>query len=494
MHERLSLNNRMEYEGMKDAKVVLYDGPTTLKDAKEEDLVCTNETQRDIALMHCVDVKVYVNGQECYVYDTNVNHSRQWNNDFLPALSRTPVAYFDFEGQVDIEVVFADKTINSVKISPFAEKVEAVISADQKRICFALTKPGNYTVQFNDSYERALHLFTNAIETDIPDKEDENVLFFEAGEWEAGSIEVKDGQTVYIAGGAVVHGKINVDGGKDITVKGRGILDGSRFMGWHGHSQQVPLQFDHCENIRIENIIVLNSNAWVCQGFNSVKGVIDGLRIVSARPNGDGITLQSCEHYEVKNCFVRSWDDSLVIKNYDRNTNEISFKDIQIWTDLAQSMEVGYETNKGKREAASIRKVSFEDITVLNNYHKPVISVHNADDAVVSDITFRNIVIEHNEIGSGDGIEMPYLIDINIAQNRNWSSTQERGSIKDICIENVEVLSGNFPKSRINGFDSKHMVENVTIKNVTVLGQKITDFDKGKFEINIQTTANLRIE
>lgn len=56
---------------------------------------------------------------------------------------------------------------------------------------------------------------------------------------------------------------------------------------------------------------------------------------------------------------------------------------------------------------------------------------------MVEDITFRNIVVEHEEVGSGDAEEMPYLIDLNIMQNSNWSTTAERGQIRNIVLENV---------------------------------------------------------
>ena len=43
---------------------------------------------------------------------------------------------------------------------------------------------------------------------------------------------------------------------------------------------------------------------------------IDGVKIITARPNGDGITVQSSRNVTVSNSFVRTWDDSLVVKNY----------------------------------------------------------------------------------------------------------------------------------------------------------------------------------
>ncbi|MFA9380962.1 MAG: hypothetical protein ACERKO_07875, partial [Acetanaerobacterium sp.] len=172
----------------------------------------------------------------------------------------------------------------------------------------------------------------------------------------------------------------------------------------------------------------------------------------------------------------------------------ISFKNMTLWTDLAQSMEVGYETNKGNSPDSKITDITFEDITVLHNFHKPVISVHNADDALVSGITFRNITVEDARMGAGDAGDNNQLIDIAIVQNGNWSTTKERGQIRDVTIEGVKVLTGNLPPSRIVGFDSTHTVENVFISGLEILGKNITSFEDGLFEINEKTTKNIVIE
>ncbi|MBQ6889328.1 MAG: hypothetical protein IJN54_17670 [Lachnospiraceae bacterium] len=477
-----------------NSKLVLYEGPKSLKDATEEDLKATSEVMRDFSLMHCMDTTVTVNGYDCYVYDTNVNHSRTWSNSYYPSISRTPITYFDFEGAAEIKVTVPGRELESVKISPVSYGIEPQIDLETSTITFTITEPDNYTLTFNGTPDRALHIFANPIETDIPDANDENVVYIGPGEWNIEAIVLEEGQTLYLSGGAVVHGVVNGNNTKNVTVKGRGIIDGSHYEGWKGKTAYVPLKFDNCENVTLEDIIVLNANAWVCQAYCSENGVIDGLRIISPRPNGDGISLQSCQNYEVKNCFVRSWDDSLVVKNYVGSSKDIYFHDTQLWTDFAQSMELGYETNKGSLNNVSMTNVTFENITVLNNFHKPVVSVHNADDALVSDILFKNIIVEDNRVGSGDASTMPYLIDINIAQSSNWSTTKERGTISNVTIENMQVLSGNFPKSRINGFDAEHKAENITIKNLSILGEDIKDFEGGKFEINQDTTANLVIE
>ncbi|MDE6056240.1 MAG: hypothetical protein K2G55_21340, partial [Lachnospiraceae bacterium] len=351
-------------------KLVLYPGPETLEDASEEDLAAASEADRDITLKHCVDTSIKVNGLDCYVYDTNVNHSRSWTSDYLPKLSRTPITYFDFEGRADIEITVPGQDLEKVTVSPLSYGIEPKIDKENHTVSFSVKEPDTYTVQFNDSPERAVHIFANPLETEVPDFEDENVIYVEPGEWDMNRIHLQDGQTLYIAGGAVVHGTVQAEGKDNITVMGRGIIDGSKLPGWRGRASFVPLEFNACKNVKIQDVLVLNSNAWVCQGFETEDLVIDGLKIISCRPNSDGITLQSCRNVEVKNGFVRSWDDSLVVKNYYRNSSNIQFSNMQIWTDFAQSMEIGYETNKGKMEDSSIQDITFTDIYVLHNFHK----------------------------------------------------------------------------------------------------------------------------
>ncbi|MDF2542526.1 MAG: hypothetical protein K0S47_2244 [Herbinix sp.] len=494
MHTRQRQDEVAQMINMGDSKLVLYEGPKSLKDATDEDLKTVGEKMRDFSLLHCTDTMVRINGYDCYVYDTNVNHNRKWFGDYMPPQSRTPITYFDFEGIANIEVSVPNIELETVLISPISAGIEPVIDAVNHKVSFTVTDPGTYTLTFNDSPSRALHIFANPLETEVPSEDDENVIYIGPGEWNIESIILEDGQTLYLAGGAVVHGIVNANYGSNIIVRGRGILDGSQFEGWLGKTAYVPLKFDFCENVTLKDIIVVNPNAWVCAAKSSNNGVIDGLKIISSRPNGDGITLQSCENYEVSNCFVRSWDDSLVIKNYTGDSKNITFKNMQLWTDLAQSMEIGYETNKGKKEDAIITGITFENITVINNFHKPVVSVHNADDAMVEKVTFKNITVENAQMGSGDGSEVPYLIDFNIAQNSNWSITKDRGQIRDVVIDGLTVLSGKFNASRINGFDADHTVENITIKNLVILGEKITSFNQGEFEINTDTTKNLVIE
>ena len=171
--------------------------------------------------------------------------------------------------------------------------------------------------------------------------------------------------------------------------------------------------------------------------------------------------------------FVRSWDDSLVVKNYDLGvSSDILFERMVIWTDLAQSMEIGYETY-----GAYIDHVTFKDINVLYNFHKAVISIHNGDQADITNIIFENILVEEANM-IGDNVlsdDDNFLIDIGIVYNELWSTSFERGNISNITIKNVEVLQG-IPNLKINisGYDDDHMIKNVSLENIVVQGESFS--------------------
>ncbi len=478
------------------SKVILYEGPKSLKDSTREDLDSLSEDDREFeeyAITHCVDTVVKVNGKESYVYDTHVNNTHTWKTDYYPAQERTPITYFDFDGTVQVSVEVKDIDLKAVTIRPLKYNIKPEIDVKNHRVSFYIDTPDTYTVEFNKNVKRAVHIFANEIDEDAPSPDDENVMYIGPGEWNIENIVLQDGDSVYIAGGAVVHGIVNANFASNVKVYGRGIIDGSTIRGWKGRSPRIPLKFDNCTNVTVEGVCALNANAWVFQAYDTIGGKIKNLKIISSRPNGDGISLQSCKSFKVKNSFVRSWDDSLVVKNYDENSTNITFDNVQIWTDLAQSMEIGYETNKGQKENSKIEDISFENITVLHNFHKPVLSIHNADDALVTNIKYKNIVVEDASVGQGDGT--PQLIDLGIVQNSSWSATRERGQISNITVDGFEVLYGNDSlPSKVEGYDDQHKVTNVTIQGLKIKGKEIKSPEEGGFVINPLSTENIVVK
>jgi hypothetical protein len=265
-----------------------------------------------------------------------------------------------------------------------------------------------------------------------------------------GKLDVKNDQTVFLEPGSVVAGKVTM--GSNSKLMGRGILT---------QGGPAAIEVHYQKNVSIDGISVLDPNRWVVELRGSEGISLENVKIISARDNSDGITIQSTRDVDIHKCFVRSWDDSIVIKNYTKeNCFNIKVADTVLWTDLAQSTEIGFETNKGSVTGFSpspnkdprIYNVSFEDIDVIHAYHKAPISIHNADSCQVYDISFKNIIVDHammgvhGEFGEGGGWE--YLIDIangnsaDMGGEPSWTNNDGDRLIKDVLVENVWVLGG----------------------------------------------------
>ena len=446
--------------------LTIYEGPKTM------------ETSRT--------AEVRVNGYDLFVYDVMVNHEHIWNANTQP--SATPMTYFDLQGtaRMEIRMPGLEREVESAVVMPASAGIKPEVSEGTVR--FSVTQPGQYTVVFNGDVNKALHIFVNPIEENAPDPEDPNVYYIGPGEWVMDAIALHDGETLYISGGAVLHSIISVAGAKDVRICGRGIIDGSDYPAWNqpGSYARVPINLDHSKNVTVEDVIVANSNCWNVNSYSCRDVTMNNVKVISGRQNGDGFTFQSCTNHTVTNCFARTWDDSLVIKNYSGSTKGITFRNCQIWTDLAQSMEIGYETDKGLTLDPEISQVLFEDITVLYNFHKPVISIHNSDDAFVHDVTYRNITVE-NAFMQGDNGNNKELIEMTL-QNSSWSTVRDEfGNIDNVLIDGLTVVNtadGKIPRSRFSGQDEEHRITNVTMRNVTILGTPMTGLKEMKISVN----------
>ena len=256
-------------------------------------------------------------------------------------------------GPVSVTVQFPGVTLESVTVRPLSLNITPYIKGDTAQ--FILREPAAVTVEYNNQVKGALHLFASAPETDIPDKNDPSVIYFGPGVHEAGLIEPKSGQTIYLAGGCVLRGYIQAGGVENVRILGRGIIDGSQYDRWD--DTIVPINFTESKNISIEGITILDPAAWTVNLYKCETVTVDGINIVAARSNSDGITTQSCKNVTARNCFVRGWDDNLVVKGYDGNVKTILFENCVLWTDLAQSCEVGYETRADVMEDITFRNI-----------------------------------------------------------------------------------------------------------------------------------------
>jgi polygalacturonase len=382
------------------------------------------------------------------------------------------VAIFDMGGVVNVEVTLSVNPVD-VFIRPLRSNITHAVNG--KKITFTITEPGQYSVEWNNNAnnpKNALLIFANKAEDFRAIENSSKTITYEIGVYELDApIRVGAGETLYLKQGAVIRGAVVMDGNNSKIV-GRGIIDGSHLKNWVNinYKATLPIEAYGKNNIEISGITIFDPNAWTVQLNNSSNVTIDNLKIISSRCNSDGISIQSSDNITITNSFFRTWDDGIVIKNYgNRDSHTITAKNNILWTDLAQSMEIGVETNKGKKANPKIYNIKFEDNVVLHALHKAPISIHNGDNAEISNVTFKNITIENYQSGNGDGWN--YLIDItnltgsSMGGAGSWTTVNDRGSIHDVIIENVKILSGKNPGARFSSHQGGSIYD-VTVKDV----------------------------
>lgn len=438
-----------------ETKLVTYDGPSMMNSSSAVD--------------------VSVNGHNLFVYETRVNHGRvfSWN---MPK-DMTQAVIFDFEGKVHLDITIKDPNVvvESALVRPLVYGIP--VSVSNNVISFDLESNGNYVVEYNNDPKTAIQIFANEIEknpiTEEEAAKDPNILYVGPGVYKADSFPMHSHQTIYLAGGSYVYGQFSTEGLEDITIRGRGIVSGSIYSRASASEYLIPVVMRRVKNLRIEDVAFFDPAGWAIHLWKCEDVYLKNLKIITARSNGDGISVQSCSNVEVDGGYVRTWDDSLVVKNSDRGiTDHVNIHDVIVWTDLAQSMEVGYETY-----GATMNDIVFNNITVVHNFHKAVISLHNCDDAHITNVKYSNITVEDGQMlgDDRDDGENDFLIDFTIAYNAEWSkSADARGSVDGVTIENVKVYS-MLPtiKSRMLGEAPQSAIKNVKIKGLEIAGKMI---------------------
>ncbi len=432
-------------------------------------------------------LRLFAGGEQIPVYTVKVNSSRTWSKD-AKGRSEDAVASFSLKGKATLKLQCAFNPKEDVTIRPLGRNVPWSVDSSRWVISFTISTPGQYLIE---TRSRTLHLFVNPFK-DIP----AGATVFSPGLHSKENdprinsndeIVLRNGDKIYLEEGAILRAKIRANGAYNVSVEGPGFLDGSSFIRDVDKGiANVPIDFQFCRNVKLEDFALLDPAGWAFNLYCSEKMSLKNVKVISSRSNGDGVSVQSCKDVDVSYSFVRSWDDSLVVKNYvdyktgkEGETSSIHFSDCLLYTDLAQSMEIGYETIGEK-----MKDISFENITVLHAFHKPVFSIHNGNNADIRNVVYRDITVEEASLGQGDGDNT--LFDFDVSHSPIWSDAHKitpLGSISGVTCSNIKVLSGKEnPRIKISGSIEKrpqypneeHRVTGVRFENVEICGEKLS--------------------
>lgn len=109
---------------------------------------------------------------------------------------------FSFDRSVQVEITRLKVSAAGAELRPLAAGIKPEVSSSTVK--FRISKPGKFWIKFPGMDEHPLFIFADPPETDIPDRKDPNVKWFEGGKvHEIGEkFQVRSGQTLYLEGGA----------------------------------------------------------------------------------------------------------------------------------------------------------------------------------------------------------------------------------------------------------------------------------------------------
>lgn len=329
------------------------------------------------------------------------------------------------------------------------------------------------------------------------------VLEFSVGRYLTGSIHLKSNVELRLLEGAVLVGSTNpydydmvegnygfllAKGQKNISVKGKGVIDGRGFDCALNFLNQVHLgfledttkndrvtkrpkliYFRECENVTIEGVNLRNAAEWTLVTDQCENLLISGILLDSKNYwNNDGLDIVDCRHVVVKDSFIDASDDAICFKSH---SAEHLCEDIEVRNCVARSSASAFKFG-------TVSRGGFKNIRIINNKvfdtHRSAITIQSVDGGEIENILVDSLeaVNTSNAIYLRTGIrwnngKMGYLrnitlsnIKVEVPATKADAGYSYEGPIED--------LPRNISPSGIVGIPELP-IENITLKNIEII-------------------------
>lgn len=368
----------------------------------------------------------------------------------------------------------------------------------------------NITVLVNGEPKKdALHLFCNSVDAKaplVPDRkgyhryEDMKLHYFGPGFHDLKKIfkdkdmlVLDDGWRVYIAGGAVLYGRIGLWGtSKGTKVYGRGMVYNDT------KNPRVIFEANNCKGADVEGVLFHCHRPGVWQVvINHCQNVeFKGVKILSTRyASTDGLDIVNSQQCAFLNTFIRANDDAIAIKGLDSRkpaecppTRNITFCGMQLWNDCNCAMGIGAENHCSLYE-----NIRFMNSSILFSYDDPdyhtvlderaamtICSIHGT---YYRNISYENIDVYHCERLIAAGFQPSFWF------GALHGDQTTPGGMQNIKYQNINSYnnSGSSIANQIHiyGWDKEgtpaKSVDGVVFDNVNIEGRKVSSLSDPHF-------------
>ena len=308
-----------------------------------------------------------------------------------------------------------------------------------------------------------LYLLIDEPELDPPTAGTDHVMFFGPGTHQAGEIALHADDTLYLAPGALVIGRIVAQNAAGISIRGRGILqepdESSDPHALEDSADFYTIAMDACTNVQVEGITIRDiPRGWTSRYNECDHLVIDGVKIFSFKVNGDGIDPNGCQDVTIENCLVSTGDDAIVIKSTEgskRNVSGVTVRGCVLETYPKTTAKEGGDALKIGTETycPDMSGILFQDCDIIRAYGGMAFSINHRDQARIHDVQFTDIRVEADVENENFGIVM---------------LDSGPGTVSDITLRNVAWTARHDILLQGQG------ISGVKFENCTVAGRPLT--------------------
>ena len=394
---------------------------------------------------------------------------------------------FSFSGAVTVQIKLRNgAAIKNATVRPLAKQIQAAIVGNT--VSFTLTKPTSLFVELDSQSRQPLFIFANPPEVNVPTPTTPNVIYFGPGVTDLGTNPrvVTGGQTVYLAGGAYVKGRLNAfssKGGPGVAIRGRGILSGIGVTENRGTFSQFMIS---ARDLNLEGIVVTDAPGPGC--FSGGKLVAENVKMLAWTRCSDGIG--GGPNSLVKNCFFKVNDDTIHF-----HVSGMQAIDNVVWLQSAGSaLQMGWNVTKSvDGELADGLDIIGNDLgrtgtkkDWLNGNIVALMDIHKL-------AVYKNIVVENVRHES-----QPYqLFGVRIklaAEDPGHASYREgRGGVAGMVFKNITVAQKPLQPSVFDGNGTEPgSIQNVTFENLRVASELVTDKNALEYVVQRGKTSGFR--
>ena len=261
-------------------------------------------------------------------------------------------------------------------------------------------------------------------------------LYFPAGRYLTGSLQLKSNVTLYLEKEAMLLGstspydypgfstekelKVNNDhfdqaliyaeGAENIGITGEGCIDGQgrelalTIDSLHHTGELVDKHYNtyrkrpntrpkllfmrNCRKVELRKTNFRSGAAWGLSFSLCVDLTIDSLHVENrAYWNNDGIDISDCKDVRISNCFINSADDGICLKSHNRGAwnDRVSISNCHIISS-ASAIKFGTESLGG------FKNVTIDNIRIKDTF-RSAIAIESVDGAEIENVKLENIEI-----------------------------------------------------------------------------------------------------